>query len=1153
VSGSWLSEATRSCAVVLVDGKAAGTAVLVTPDRAFTCAHVVATRQETGWQVRNAIVQLRFGGQLVDVDAGGILIPGDDDLAVLTLKPAGGLPPPLPLWPAWRPPEAVKVFGFPLADKTDEGVWRDFTVSGPTTSGLVQLMYDEASGSLVGQSGGPVIDQTSGRLVGLLQEGSEKGVFDRYLPLRQIARAWPELRLPWAFTGTHARAHVESRGRGQRSRVSTGDLFCGRVAALKKIGGWLDADVDPGRVLVVSGQPGAGKSAVLSRAALLAEADHPGVGLVFHARQSTHSAFCEALAGFVGVPPVNDAMDLAEAVSRRPAGPLLVMVDALDEAPTRLDRHQLASTLKDLAQLPGLRVVVATRPLTTGSTFATDGLVYRLGATSALASNLIDLDEDPYRDPAAVYAFARALLTRVDLDPPSTASKAWIHFREHPQQAARLAHAIATRAADNFLVAALAATHFAERDDPVDSDDPSVLSTMPSSVGEALDKYLDSQHDDARLQITTLFRAVAHAKGDGITDKLWLAFARAISGHRYEILDLDALRASPLADFLLETTHDTGHVVTRLFHQALVDQLLPAPRRPDHERAILSAVLAEANSPEGWAAASPYALHHAAQHASDVEQLPLLLDDLDFVIHADPDRLISAILTLPLAGRPRIAFVVLQAGRRLAQQPPKRRAAFLSLAAAHLGLPALNQNLHNRSGDSWHVEWAHTLGYPHQRITGHAGGVSSVAVGRLGGRDVIVSGSDDHTVRIWDAAGQPVGDPLTGDTRSVSSVAVGRLGGRDVIVSGSDDHTVRVWDAAGQPVGDPLTGHTRSVSSVAVGRLGGRDVIVSGGSDDHTVRVWDAAGQPVGDPLTGHTGTVSSVAVGRLGGRDVIVSGGSDDHTVRVWDADGQPVGDPLTGHTGWVKSVAVGRLGGRDVIVSGGGDGTVRIWDADGQPVGDPLRGDTRSVSSVAVGRLGGRDVIVSGGGDGTVRVWDAAGQPVGDPLTGHTGWVSSVAVGRLGGRDVIVSGGGDGTVRVWDAAGQPVGDPLTGHTRWVRSVAVGQLGGRDVTVSGSYDHTVRIWDAAGQPVGDPLTGHTRSVSSVAVGQLGGRDVIVSGSYDHTVRIWDAADQPVSTPIDLMDTVSALTLRRGRLLVATGIALISLASDEAHYPANPK
>ena len=61
-------------------------------------------------------------------------------------------------------------------------------------------------------------------------------------------------------------------------------------------------------------------------------------------------------------------------------------------------------------------------------------------------------------------------------------------------------------------------------------------------------------------------------------------------------------------------------------------------------------------------------------------------------------------------------------------------------------------------------------------------------------------------MRVWDAvtgaAGRPAAD---GHTERVTAVAVGRAGDRDIIVSGSWDGTVRVWDAAtGQPVGGPL-------------------------------------------------------------------------------------------------------------------------------------------------------------------------------------------------------------------------------------------------------------------------------------------------------------------------------------------------------------
>ena len=145
-----------------------------------------------------------------------------------------------------------------------------------------------------------------------------------------------------------------------------------------------------------------------------------------------------------------------------------------------------------------------------------------------------------------------------------------------------------------------------------------------------------------------------------------------------------------------------------------------------------------------------------------------------------------------------------------------------------------------------------------------------MAIGQVEGRTVIVSGGDDATVRVWDAAtGNPIGDPYTGHTDGVNAVAIGQVEGRTVIVSGGADATVRVWDAAtGTPIGDPYTGHTDGVNAVAIGQVEGRTVIVSGG-DDATVRVWDAGERTAWEhlPLVDVAAPVSAVAIdgsGRL-------------------------------------------------------------------------------------------------------------------------------------------------------------------------------------------------------------------------------------------------------------------------------------------------
>jgi WD40 repeat protein len=1156
--------AAEATAAVFGDGRRVGSAVLVTPRYLVTAAHVLL-RRDSGTGTRVPAVQIevefpslvgervRLAASCLDLNPAGAAV----DVAVLDLgedRPTW-LPAPVPVWPAVRPPADVEVFGYPLAEGPLNGVWRRFVVAGPSAAGAVQLGWLGDAGTFPGHSGGPVIDVTGHSLAGILVEGAERGRFDRYLPVTLIARVWPQLPRPWLMTGANpgeARSHFTRRARGQRSAARGGDLFRGRSLALDRIGSWLTADEPSGQALVITGQPGAGKSAVLARAALGLEARNGGPGLAFHARAATCGDFLTALADLTGIETPNSLDDLIASLAALPARPSIpVAVDALDEAASDRDRRLMVEAVAELAMLSGLRVAVASRPLAVGNPYALGGLLAPLGVTGHDAPNLVDLDSDEYFDLEGLYEFAAALLAQGGMDRPAPPGAAWTQYRINHAVRDRLAMVIAERAGRNFLVAAMAAVPLSTAREIIDPIAVGFdLADIPSGVGEGLSKYLDHLPEERRQHDRALLTALAYARGAGLLDQMWLAFAAAL-GYDARVADLDILRRSAAADYLLQTisTEQGTRPVTRLFHQALADELLAARHRPSDESCLLDIIVGQAGR-TGWQ--ESYARDHAAEHAAAIGRLDQLLEDPHYLISVVPARLVPHLDAVRSTSARAAAAVYRQSAHHLVDLDRPERASQLELSSHHLGdydlAVCIAGAVPNRP---WQTHWSHgrrAIGY--QVLVGHGGDVSAVAVGALpDGSPVIVSGSYDGTVRVWRLAdGTPVGEPLLGHGGGVSAVAVGALpDGTPVIVSGDNfDGTVRVWRLAdGTPVREPLFVHGGGVSAVAVGALpDGTPVIVTGDYIDGTVRVWRLGdGTPVGQPITGDDVTVGAMAVGALPDDTPVIVTGSDDGTMHLWRlADGTALGEPLRGHDEPVTAMAVARLpDGTPVIVSGSYDRTVRVWRlADGTPVGKPMHGHTGLVSAVAVGALpDGTSVIVSGADfDGTVRVWRLAdGTPVGEPLYGHGLGVSAVAVGALpDGSPVIVSGGDfqDRTVRVWRLADSTaVGEPLHGHDERVTAVAVARLpDGSPVIVSGSYDRTVRVWRLAdGTPVGKPMHGHTGTVTAVAVARLrDGTPVIVSGGNDGTVLVWRLAD---GTPVG--------KLVHGRTGMVTAVAVGAL------------
>jgi len=116
---------------------------------------------------------------------------------------------------------------------------------------------------------------------------------------------------------------------------------------------------------------------------------------------------------------------------------------------------------------------------------------------------------------------------------------------------------------------------------------------------------------------------------------------------------------------------------------------------------------------------------------------------------------------------------------------------------------------------------------------------------------------------------------LEGHTKCINSVCVKD----NLIIGGSEDNTIRIWDINSGICLKVLEGHTHYVNSVCV-----KDNLIISCSWDNTIRIWDMTTgiclertSPCLKILEGHIGSVRSVCV-----KDNLIISGSFDKTIRI-------------------------------------------------------------------------------------------------------------------------------------------------------------------------------------------------------------------------------------------------------------------------------
>ncbi len=1152
------------------DDEPLGSGFLIDDHRILTCAHVACPswdRQKPLWVAFPKSEQLMHRRIAVRE----VVAPEPEqarrvqDIAVLVLAESAGsqtaarlrhpLPDQLVGEPWWS-------FGFPGGDPFGNSA--DGVVGEALAYGWIRLDTESRYPVQGGYSGAALWSPTYQAVVGLVGQASAANGDARALTLHQVERCLPEQKVgllaawtaeaagetalaAWGWSlddDPEAGRHWRPRARGVSTDAERGFRFRGRTTAITAIVDWLTGDGAPRHVLVLTGSPGVGKSAVLGRIVTSADAGvvaslppeddavRAPVGSVacaVHAKGKTALEVAQEIARAASAKPPAAPEDLAvvlrAALSDRDAAgdvrPFTVVIDALDEATTpeqaRLIARRVALPLAESCTDLRVRVLVGSR--------RRDDAGDLLGIFGA-ATQIIDLDEPAYFDQADLVSYAMATLQLLGDERPG-----------NPYSDDAAALPVATRIAEladaNFLVAGLTARAHGLHD--VVAARPADISFDPT-VAAALDDYMARLHPVDGVPAADVLSALAYAEAPGLPLSLWSTATRALTGTAPSEIRLAAFARSAAANFLVEASTSEQHSgCFRLFHQALDDALQQGraqtmSKRAD-ERALARAFLAYGQL-TGWDRAPSYLLRSLPRHAERGGVVEELLDDERYPLHADLRRLIAA--AGGVRGPARARGQLLRQTPQALGRPPARRAALFSVTEAQENLGDTYRRL--AADSSYRAAWAAVAPRAEEAVLeGHSGEIVALCTIGAPPYTQLVSGGADGTVRFW--------DPFTSRTTRVLAKkdGVGGVmcafddGDRSWLAVASGDE-VSLWDASERRGFGRLRGHNGRINDMCVLETSDGPRLATAGSDG-TVRVWNPFVRRAERVLRDHADWVTSVCAVRTGSHTVLASG-SEDHTIRIWDADGRCL-QVLSGHTASINAVCTAALDGVTRLVSAGSDHTIRIWDLTEGRCLRVIRLPYVVVNLRAV-QAAGRTLLATTN-DNVIALWDPVSGAEDQSLNGHVDAVSALCVLDFDGRTLIASGGEDHTVRLWDPA-KPPADRATAvrsvcavpgddhslmayagdeGTVWLRDVADGTVRGSvgrepdwiralgavdlgpEVRIVAGGDGGITLWESTGRT--GPVTRRLpRAVYAACEVPFQGQPMVATTGADGVVRLWD-------------------------------------------------
>ena len=341
---------------------------------------------------------------------------------------------------------------------------------------------------------------------------------------------------------------------------------------------------------------------------------------------------------------------------------------------------------------------------------------------------------------------------------------------------------------------------------------------------------------------------------------------------------------------------------------------------------------------------------------------------------------------------------------------------------------------------------------------------------------------------------------IQGHTSIITTVVVST--DSKFIISGSNDHTVRIWNFQSRQQEAILLGHSAPVTSLCI--TTDSKFIISA-SADRTLIKWSMLSRTLESVLEGHFATINSVSVSK--DCKYIVSA-SNDATIRIWDFANNSQLAVLEGHTSPVTCAAI--INKNKSIISTSLDATIRGWDLLEHTSNFTIDIDIKYNAIINFVISSDELIMITIAKSKAIDLWNlrGAGLIKEFPFQRITTWISnSLAISMN--NQYAIYGAVDGGLYWSEISTGTQQFSVKKHSSWINSIAI--TSDDRFVVTGSSDKTIKVFSLHEKTLEAIMEGgHTGAIKFTSFTRDG--RFLISCCKDRVIKLWNLEEKKEET-----------------------------------------